>query len=140
MDFNKKQKNNDLLKLIKDSYLADAEKKVLLAIYENHGVSAEFLQKFETGLVDMLKQKTSRAIGISKEIEAGFAEIRDDYKKQRDVLTAGLQKDIAEIESTDVSAKTKLWDVYYDKVDELQKDIATSIQKISQKVLIEFAE
>jgi len=140
MDFNKKQKNNDLIKLINDSYLADAEKKILLDVYERQGASAEFLQKFEAGLMDMLKQKTSKAIGISKEIEAGFAEITLNYNKQRDVLTAKLQKEIAEIEAMDVSAKTRLWGAYYDKIDELQNNIVALIKKLSQKVLIEFAE
>ncbi|OGF36055.1 hypothetical protein A2482_04365 [Candidatus Falkowbacteria bacterium RIFOXYC2_FULL_48_21] len=136
MDFGKKQDNAELVKLINDSFLVSDEKKALLEIYSREGASAAFLQKFESALVEKLRQKTETAIGLDKVIETEFARITDDYNKQRASLTEKLQKELADVAPGDVTAKTTLWDAYYVKVDELQKVVAGGIQAVSQKVLI----
>jgi polyhydroxyalkanoate synthesis regulator phasin len=139
MDFNKQQKNNDLVMLINDSFLTEDEKQTLLKLYERDGASAEFLKKFEDALVDRFKLKTKMAVELGGKVGGDFAKIEKNYKIQRGVLMEKLQKELAQIEPTNVTVRTKLWDEHYDKIDELQNDIAALIKKISQNVLIEFA-
>lgn len=140
MEFNKKKKNNELIKLIKDSILTDKGKNDLLDFYERVGASSEFLKKFEDDLVARLKLRTKKAVELCKSVDDEFAKVEENYNKQREDLLKKLQKDIAKIEVVNVSARAKLWDAYYDKIDELQKDITAVIQKITQKTLIGFAE
>lgn len=137
MDFGKKQENNELIKLIKDSFLAPAVKHELLDLYAREGASAVFAKRFEAALVSGLRKRTEAAIGLDKQIEVEFARIIGDFEKQKAGLTDQLQKDLAVIAAEDVTAKTALWDAYYAKVDELQKTVAGAIQKFSQKVLID---
>lgn len=137
MDFGKKQENGELIKLIKDSFLAQAVKQELLDLYAREGASVDFAKKFEAALVSGLRQRTETAIGLDKQIEVEFARIINDFAKKKADLTVQLQKDLAIITTEDVTAKTALWDAYYAKVDEAQKAVADAIQKFSQKVLID---
>jgi len=137
MDFGKKQENGELIKLIKDSFLAQAAKRELLDFYAIEGASVAFAKKFEAALVSGLRQGTERAVGLDKQIEDEFARIIGEFNKQKAILTEQLQKDLETIAPEDVTRKTALWDAYYAKVDELQKVVDGAIQKFSQKVLID---
>jgi hypothetical protein len=125
----------ELINLIKESYLYESEKDELIEYLENNEVDDKFYETFGQSLtkqfdiiVDRYKKLTGDYDNQADELDRHFEALKDKVKNERDQKLAN----IADQNPTDTET---VW-VWYDmEIDKLRKQQTQKLKKISEELL-----
>ena len=122
-------------KLIEDSFLTSDQKRFLVQYMELKGIDMKFFETLNTTLVEATKnrgKKYQETILKIKELEDTLDK-RATVEKKR--IEERLEQEIANIDPLDLKTKQRIWEEYYDTLDELGERYNNGLKDMVGKIV-----
>jgi len=129
-----------LIELIQISFLPDKQKTQLIDHLEKRGADEGFVDVFNQYLADALEAKRECYSTIMEQLEHLIKVIEDDMNGKQKELNYGVSQKLSEVNVTNFTAKNKIWDEYYEKLDTIQTDYSKKLKDSFSKLYSNFIQ
>jgi len=129
-----------LIELIQISFLPDKQKTQLIDHLEKRGADEGFVDVFNQYLADALETKRECYSTIMEQLKHLIKVIEDDMNGKQKELNYGVSQKLSEVDVTNFTAKNKIWDEYYEKLDTIQGDYSKKLKDSFSKLYLNLSQ
>ena len=127
--------NEEIITLVKESFLSEKEKSFLLKIIENEGATNSFFEKFKILLIEEIKNISGEYKNAIEDLNAGSTEIDSWLEKQKEGLGKDAEKQLSETDMTDMKKKSEIWNNYDKKMLALAEEYKKKLSELTKKLM-----
>ena len=126
--------NDELKKLIADSFLSDEEKKYLDQYLELKGVDDRLFELFNEYLIKATRTRSADYKKLVAEVGHLSDELDSKITSEKKKIEDEFEKKISKTEKKDVDSQSSLWDEYYKNLDNLGERYKSGLKQILSQI------
>ena len=128
--------NEEIIKLVKESFLSEKEKFFLLKIIEKKGATNSFFENFKILLIEEIKNISEEYRNVIEDLNSGFTEIDGWMKKQKEELEKKTEKELNAVDISDLKKKKEIWSGYDKKMSALAEEYKKKLGELTNKLML----
>ena len=125
----------ELIYLIKESFLSEEEKAELLRMVEEGRETKDIFKIFDDHLVEEVNKRAEKYEGLLNKLNSETDRLDNSYESQVAILKNSLKERLAALSPTDFHEKGLAWDDYYISLEGLQDAYLQKLGQIKQVVI-----
>ena len=123
--------------LIENSFLSLEQKRFLLQYMDLKGVDMKFFDTFNGYLVEAIKDKGGKYTKAVDKIQSLQKELDERATLEKKRIEERLEQELSGIDPLDLKTKGRIWEEYYDTLDELGERYDRKLREILSKIVLE---
>ena len=131
--------NQTLKKLINDSFLSLDQKRFLVQYIDLKGIDMKFFESFNEYLTEATKERGKKYEKVVNQIKALEKELDDRSTVEKGRIEERLEQELSGIDPLDLKTRGRIWEEYYDTLDELGERYNRGLRDILSKIVSSIA-
>ena len=129
--------NEELIKLIKDSFLSEEDKGKLVVWLKKEGAGVGFFGLFNELLCEEVQKRGREYEKFTFRLNQLSDKLEDDITANKKEIEDKIEKQLSAVKKDDTEKRAKIWVSYYGMLDELGKKYETDLRQVLAEVMRE---
>ncbi|MBI3633765.1 MAG: hypothetical protein HY226_05765 [Candidatus Vogelbacteria bacterium] len=128
--------NQKIKKLIEESFLSSEQKRFLVQHVDLKGVDMKFYSVFNDYLEDATKNQGDKFESTLRKIKDLQIELDKRITLEKARIEERLEQELLTIDPLDLKTKRRIWEEYYDTLDELGERYNRGLRDMLSKIIV----